>query len=522
MKPDIIRCAIYTRKSTEEGLEMEFNSLQAQREACEAYISSQKNEGWILIKTHYDDGGFSGGNMERPALKKLMQDIQNHEIDVIVVYKIDRLTRSLMDFAKLVEVFDKNKVTFVSVTQSFNTTNSMGRLTLNVLLSFAQFEREVTSERIRDKISASKKKGIWMGGNLPIGYKVVERKLLFDEEYVPTVKHIFDKYLELKSVTLLKEYLDDNGYRTRLWVSKKGVSHPSANFSRGILYKILSNPIYAGKIRHKNELYDGQHRAIIKLEQWEAVQNLLVQNTRCAKGHKKEISGGKLLKGKLFDVNDTPYSPSYTIKNNMRYHYYLSQNKLQNKVKLDNIIQRIPAREFEDLIYIEMVEKLSAPEFIANIATDIEFENLIFEYLNNLRSQINSRELIYDLIEKVVIGEFLISIEISNERLAKYISDALGIDVGQIQNAKHRFEIPYINKRSRTGTMLLNPIKPSVRKDPFNIPAHDLNKWIKGTAWREDHFKGMTLNAIAQREGVSAIYITRLIKFAFDMTLQII
>src|SRR5216683_1137778 len=247
------RCAIYTRKSSEEGLEQDFNSLHAQRQACEAFIKSQAGEGWRLVKTAYDDGGFSGGTMDRPALKELLAHIREKRIDVVVVYKVDRLTRSLADFAKMVEVFDARSVSFVAVTQQFNTTTSMGRLTLNVLLSFAQFEREVTGERIRDKIAASKRKGIWMGGLVPLGYEVRERQLVINEAEAATVRHIFMRYYEVGNVRLLKEGLDHSGVRSKVRLSKDGVESGGQAFSRGALNTLLRNPIYVGEIRHKGE-----------------------------------------------------------------------------------------------------------------------------------------------------------------------------------------------------------------------------------------------------------------------------
>ena len=256
-KPMIRRCAVYTRKSSEEGLEQEFNSLHAQREACEAFIRSQAGEGWRLIRTHYDDGGLSGATMERPALQRLMADIAEGLVDAVVVYKVDRLTRSLADFAKMVEVFDARGVSFVAVTQQFNTTTSMGRLTLNVLLSFAQFEREVTGERIRDKIAASKRKGIWMGGLVPLGYEVRERQLVINEAEATTVRHLFTRYCELGSVRLLKEELDRLGVRSKIRVSKDGVESGGQAFSRGALYTLLRNPIYVGEIRHKGVCHPG-------------------------------------------------------------------------------------------------------------------------------------------------------------------------------------------------------------------------------------------------------------------------
>src|SRR5713226_4580860 len=272
-KTPVRRCAIYTRKSSEEGLEQDFNSLHAQREACEAFIKSQAGEGWRLVKTAYDDGGLSGGTMERPALQRLLSDINQGLIDVVVVYKVDRLTRSLTDFAKMVEVFDARGVSFVAVTQQFNTTTSMGRLTLNVLLSFAQFEREVTGERIRDKIAASKRKGIWMGGLVPLGYEVRDRQLIINEAETTIVRHIFTRYCELGSVRLLKEELDRLGVRSKIRVSKDGVESGGQAFSRGALYTLLRNPIYVGEIRHKGVCHPGQHAPIVDRAMWDKAKS---------------------------------------------------------------------------------------------------------------------------------------------------------------------------------------------------------------------------------------------------------
>src|SRR6201981_2688421 len=262
------RCAIYPRKSSEEGLEQEFNSLAAQREACEAYIRSQQHEGWASARTRYDDGGFSGGNMERPALLRLLADIRAGRIDIVIVYKVDRLTRSLADFARLVEIFAAEDVSFVSVTQQFNTTSSMGRLTLNVLLSFAQFEREVTGERIRDKIAASKKKGMWMGGNVPLGYDADARALVINPAEAETVRCIFALYREFGCVRRVKEEADRLGLSTKRSTMASGTERGGRPFSRGHLYTLLSNPIYTGRIAHKGELHPGQHPALIKNETW--------------------------------------------------------------------------------------------------------------------------------------------------------------------------------------------------------------------------------------------------------------
>jgi len=335
----MLRCAVYTRKSSEEGLEQDFNSLHAQREACEAFIKSQKHEGWQLIKTAYDDGGISGGTMERPALRKLLADIQNRRIDVVVVYKVDRLTRSLSDFARMVEIFDAHGVSFVSVTQQFNTTTSMGRLTLNVLLSFAQFEREVTGERIRDKIAASKKKGIWMGGPVPLGYEVKERKLLIRPKEAEIVRNIYRRYLELGCVRLLQKRITEEGVR----------SVSGHVLSRGTLYKMLSNPIYIGQIRHKGACHPGQHEGIIGQELWDQVQQCFAQNRIGAKTHSRKTEPSPLT-GKLFDASGEQLVPVHANKKGRRYRYYVSKSLLNNP-KNDAISGwRLPAQEIEHTI----------------------------------------------------------------------------------------------------------------------------------------------------------------------------
>jgi site-specific DNA recombinase len=275
-----LRCAIYTRVSSDIGLEQDFNSLDNQREAAVAYVKSQAHEGWALLRSRYDDGGFSGGSMERPALQKLLEDVGKGRIDVIVVYKVDRLTRSLADFAKLVELFDARGVSFVSVTQAFNTTTSMGRLTLNVLLSFAQFEREVTGERIRDKIAASKKKGLWMGGVVPLGYRVENRALHVVADHADLVRSIFRRYLEIGAVVPLKEALDQENVRLPVRADGAGRTMGGGLISRGHLYKILSNPIYVGRLPHKGLVYDGQHAAIIDAEMWDCVHRQLASQTQ--------------------------------------------------------------------------------------------------------------------------------------------------------------------------------------------------------------------------------------------------
>jgi DNA invertase Pin-like site-specific DNA recombinase len=348
--PPKLRCAIYTRKSSEEGLEQGFNSLHAQREACEAYIQSQAGEGWTLLKTAYDDGGFSGGSMDRPGLKTLLLDIEVGQIDIVVVYKVDRLTRSLTDFAKIVDIFESSGTSFVSVTQAFNTTTSMGRLTLNVLLSFAQFEREVTGERIRDKFAASKKKGMWMGGRPPLGYDIHDRKLIANKKEARAVRQIYERYLELGSVTLLSKELKDRGIRSKSWVTQKGEQRVGGWFGRGALYALLKNPIYRGQVSHKGKIYEGEHRAILNQELWERVQKILETNRRREVGNPFKGSGS-LLAGLLFDDEGNSMSPTHAKKKNgKRYRYYISQALIRGQANEAGSVARVPAQAIEGLV----------------------------------------------------------------------------------------------------------------------------------------------------------------------------
>ena len=343
-----IRCAIYTRKSTEEGLEQDFNSLDAQREACEAYIKSQMHEGWILLEKQYNDGGYSGGTMERPAFKELLKDIENDEIDIVVVYKVDRLTRSLMDFSKIIDIFDNHNASFVSITQHFNTTTSMGRLTLNILLSFAQFEREVTGERIRDKFEASRKKGLWLSGACPYGYEKDEHHMLHPQQpYADNVRIIYESYLEIKNVLKLKKYLAEQKILTR----------SGKELAKGSLYHILSNKVYLGKIVHKNKEYNGQHEPILSEELFKNVQNLLKANAVKRK-HSTNAKTGSLLAGLLYDDKGNKMSPSYSNGKGKQYRYYVSQ-AIKNPADHERgEITKISAGEIETFVQNDLVKLL--------------------------------------------------------------------------------------------------------------------------------------------------------------------
>jgi site-specific DNA recombinase len=349
-----LRCAVYTRKSSEEGLEQEFNSLDAQREACEAYIASQRSEGWVLVRDQYDDGGISGGTLERPALQRLLADIEDGLVDVVVVYKIDRLSRSLMDFAKLVEVFDRNEVTFVSVTQSFNTTTSMGRLTLNVLLSFAQFEREVTAERIRDKFAASRAKGIFMGGVPPLGYDVQARKLIVNEDAAANVRFIFKRFSEIGSGTTLLRELAQRGITTR----------QGKPITKGFLYRLLNNRAYLGEAVHKGTSYPGEHDAIIDQEVWDSVHAILKESPR-VRANRSRANTPAMLKGLLWGPDGAAFSPTHTRKNGKLYRYYVSQTLLRHGAGTCTV-GRVSAAQVEGTVVDQLRTVFREPEIVVS------------------------------------------------------------------------------------------------------------------------------------------------------------
>jgi site-specific DNA recombinase len=362
------RCAIYTRKSTEDGLEQDFNSLDAQREACAAYILSQTHEGWEGTLELNDDGGFSGGSMERPGLKQLLQDVIAGKVDVIVVYKVDRLTRSLADFAKIVDILDEHDASFVSVTQSFNTTTSMGRLTLNVLLSFAQFEREVTGERIRDKIAASKKKGMWMGGPVPLGYQLGDRKLVVNRQEAETVRHLFQRYTELQSVPQLVDELADQGYRTKIRPYKDGRQIGGVAFRTGALSQLLKNPIYTGKVRHKDKIYDGEHEAIINQSLFDEVQRTFAIN-RSENALGKKSRNPSLLAGLITDPDGRPMTPTHTSTGSKRFRYYVTRLEPGDD---KNQVWRLPSGEIERLVLDALANAIADTAPASDEATIIQ------------------------------------------------------------------------------------------------------------------------------------------------------
>lgn len=419
-----VRCAIYTRKSSEEGLEQDFNSLHAQREACAAYILSQASEGWSLLDEEYDDGGFSGGTLERPALQRLLTDIEAGKIDIVVVYKVDRLTRSLIDFAKLVETMDRTKVSFVSVTQSFNTTNSMGRLTPNMLLSFAQFEREVTAERIRDKIAASKAKGMWMGGVPPIGYEPDGRMLKIVEDHAAFVKGIFERYLELGNVRLVAEQMQDQGLHAPRRVLATGREVGGGPLTRGQIYKLLSNPVYLGEIHHKGQAFEGKHKAIIDRASWDSVQAKLEVNLKGEERGKRARSPS-LLAGKVFDERGDKLVASHASKGKVRYRYYVSRSLQHGEGEPRDTDIRIPARELEGAVIARITEALRDPiSLLADAGLPIEAAQLrsICRTCSELARRLSSkdRQLLRELLGSIVVTHSMIEIALDAPTLVAH------------------------------------------------------------------------------------------------------
>ena len=425
-----IRCAIYTRKSSEEGLEQEFNSLHAQHEACLAFIASQRHEGWTALPDRYDDGGISGGTMDRPALQRLLADVAAGRVDAIVVYKVDRLTRSLADFAKIVEILDARTVSFVSVTQAFNTTTSMGRLTLNVLLSFAQFEREVTGERIRDKIAASKRKGLWMGGYPALGYDVQDRKLVVNEGEAETVRRIFRRYRDLRSVRELKEELDAEGVRSKLRVGRAGRSYGGQPLGRGALYAMLANRVYRGEITHKGQTYPGEHQAIVDEALWTEVQALLAGNatdrdvTTAADRTSREVS---LLTGLLYDAAGQRLTPTHALKNGTRYRYYVSQG-IQTGASTRGSGQRIPAAMLEALVRSRVRQLLLDPmPLLQPLALDAARQHAMLAEARNRAEQlqdgtgINLRQLLLAAVPRIQVHLDRIELTLSPDGLLAWL-----------------------------------------------------------------------------------------------------
>lgn len=505
-----VRCAIYTRKSSEEGLDQNFNSLHAQREACEAYVLSQKHEGWEVIRTEYDDGGFSGGTMERPGLKRLLADIAAKRVDTVVVYKVDRLTRSLADFAKIVEQFDGQGVSFVSVTQQFNTTSSMGRLTLNVLLSFAQFEREVTGERIRDKIAASKRKGMWMGGTVPLGYDLQNRTLSVNMPEAEQVRLIYQTYLELGCVSKLRLRLEELGIRSKSRVSSDGRPCGGAKFSRGALYLLLQNRLYLGEIRHKEVSYPGQHEAIVSRELWQAAQLLLRQNRPPGPVHPKgqEVSW---LTGLLFDTDGTCFTPMHTTKRGKRYRYYVSQALLQGK---NTERPRLPAPEIEGIVLGELEAVLREPQRLFSLVSDrpdhpAEMQAIV-KAANAFRARANKPSPSIPAVQRVMVDTDRVTLTVSRGRLR----EALGLDGLSFAPDETELAVPANVTRSR-GVLRFKVEgrgETAMQERPVLLEALATSRRWLDLLLSGQHAR---MNELAALEGCDVRYVSRLLPLAF-------
>jgi site-specific DNA recombinase len=515
-----VRCAIYTRVSTESGLDQDFNSLDAQYDAAQAYIRSQAHAGWTLVRSRYDDGGFSGGSTDRPALQQLLADIKAHRINVIVVYKVDRLTRSLADFAKLVELFDAHGVSFVSVTQQFNTTTSMGRLTLNVLLSFAQFEREVTSERIRDKIGASKRKGLWVGGVVPLGYQAKDRKITVIEEEAKTVRHIYRRYLELGSLNLLLADLRTAGVKTKLRPLSNGRIIGGIPFTRGSLASFLRNRFYIGEVRYKGEVFPGEQTAILDRTLFDAVQTKLDQHrTNYTKARQQSDS---ILVGRIFDDRGNRMTPTYAVKKGVRYRYYISAALIQGQSDKAANLNRVPAVEIEKLIVHAVRRHLEV-----NYHNEVGAESPI---------SLTDKELISTYIARVDVKQDHLAIQLAvlfetqsgmqdRQRSKEHKNgndQGRSVDRGGLGHRNANIlVVPWKKTLSKQPRQIIPPAPTSSRQDLRPIRAETRAKLVTAIAtarqWLDELVAGTVINVeqIADREKCSIRQVNRTITLAF-------
>jgi site-specific DNA recombinase len=491
-----LRCAIYTRKSSEEGLDQHFNSLHAQREACEAYVLSQAGEGWTAIKTAYDDGGYSGGSMERPGLERLMADIQSGLVDVVVVYKVDRLTRSLADFAKIVEVFDARGVSFVSVTQAFNTTSSMGRLTLNVLLSFAQFEREVTGERIRDKIAASKAKGLRMGGRPPIGYDIEEGRLVVNEVEAPKVVDAFERYLTLGSIHALLR----DGVAGKVWVNRRGESVGGGCLTRGALHYFLTNPAYRGITRHKDKLYGGTHPGIVSAELWDKVQAKL-QAANASQPKTQLRTERATLQGLVFDDQGHPMQPVHTKRGVARYRYYVSRASL-TRVGRPGSLHRISAG---------MLEQFLTNRLAPTLTTSWEAEAEPIKRVSRA-------------VTKVVLSDSRIIVHADRDAIVP--DRAAAFDLEDLNNGQVSLRVTF-HMRRRQGALILEPGGSVAVSSVAKLDRALVRGLVLARRWMAELEGGQvaSISALASRENLCGHYTARLLPLAYlapDLTEQIL
>ena len=533
-----LTCVVYTRKSSEEGLEQSFNSLDAQREACEAYIQSQRHEGWKISRERYDDGGYSGGSMDRPALQRLLFDINDRKVDVVVVYKVDRLTRSLVDFAKIIEVFDTAKASFVSVTQQFNTTTSMGRLTLNVLLSFAQFEREVTGERIRDKIAASKKKGMWMGGPIPLGYDLKDRKLLVNEKEAELVRTMYRRYLVHGQVRSLQAELKAKGVRSKRRTSRTGKTSGGVPYSRGALYAILRNRLYTGEIPHRAVSYPGTHEAIVPRDLWDQVQARLTANRKATQAGLK-ANAPSLLAGLLFDAQGNRFTPAHTSKSCKRYRYYVSQAVIRKRLWQSAEPERLPAQEIEALVLRRVGVLLASPrDLLETVSPCMKGHTALQkEFLTSAKTlatrwaQLSASELrafLQSCVSRVVLSNEAVEIHIARSGLAQSLEARDGHDEDKAQvgceprptdGSRHDncvLHVPVGLKRC--GAELRAVLSPGDASFATPSPSAPLIKAIaRALRWYEMLISGEipSIHAIAKSAGLNERYVSRVLRSAF-------
>ncbi|MCI0430755.1 MAG: recombinase family protein [Rhodospirillales bacterium] len=523
----VVRCAIYTRKSSEEGLEQDFNSLDAQREACEAFIRSQKHEGWSCLPGMYDDGGISGATMERPALKRLLADIEAGGIGAVVVYKVDRLTRSLADFAKMVEIFDARGVSFVSVTQAFNTTTSMGRLTLNMLLSFAQFEREVTGERIRDKIAASKKRGMWMGGLPPLGYDIADRKLVINDREAETVRTIYRRYAALGSVLALKDELDRDGIKSKVRIDRHGRETGGSPLARGALYLMLQNRIYRGEIVHKDNSYPGEHRAIIDETLWEEAQRKLAGN-RFERATGAKAACPSLLAGLIYDDAGEGMTPSHANKKGTRYRYYVSRGLVNGSRRHAPGGRRVPAGDLEGLVEDRLRQFMQTEAAVFGAVEPVVREADTCAELVARAADLaqrwprlgppEKRTILATFVERIDLMRERLEIRILPGRLPALLTGEINLDRKPLEQGEEpaiTLTLPARLKRTGMETRLLidGAGGGARRRSDHSLcgilaQAHQYNAMVM----RND---GKTMEQLATEAGVGGSYFSRILRLSF-------
>lgn len=518
MEANKIRCAVYTRKSTDEGLDKEFNTLEAQREAGENYIKSQRQEGWTLIADHYDDGGFSGGNMKRPALQRLVKDIEDGKVDMIVVYKIDRLTRSLLDFSKMVELFTKYNVSFVSVTQHFNTCDSMGKLTLNILLSFAQFEREVSSERIRDKFEASRKKGMWMGGSVPLGYDVKNKKLLINKAEAEIIEYIYRDYLLTRSELQTCRNVNAQGYKTKSRISKDGQRKGGVLFNHAMISNILRNPIYAGKCPYKNEVYDGLHKGIIPISLWNEVQEIKKMNRGKRFAPSRSVKNA-LLKGIVECECCGIMTPTRSKKGNKYYEYYTSSKAVKEGRGCCKV-GSIPAAELDNFVIEKVQTVFKSPEIIQELVRQVQpqrpdiGEREVFDIVRNIDkvfkyfSPATIQNVIQQIVTKVTVGTNFIKIKFSPFGI-KYIDNQLKVKENGYNTKGLEFTYKTSLRRKRGRILVLQPGVPQ-------LAYHDeklINAIAQAFRWKNMMDKeDINIRQLAQKEKYDRTYLGRVLR----------